>query len=843
MTSARGLSFPLPLPRSMLRLGPVHVVVAAPSATLRSSLVAWLQASKRVRVVRAVASANELGAHPVDCDLVVASGLAGPRELRSIGKRYAGRAGLVALSLGLTPLPAGWVPLAPGVPQDQVLDHAIPHPERSVARTWTVNGTILVALAALVLGSVYVRDPSLSFERAALAYAARWPDAGTWWHVFGAGGPYLASASWPLLRLASIEGNGGPDAFALLAGAMAAVYGVAFTALSVRLGARRLAPVAALLVVAPPALWSWPRGGDASSLAGLAGVAFVVAAHRVARLRVTAIALAVALASFAGYPWVLLAAAIAVAMGIRARRARASLAGAFLGTVLSSAVAAPPILSRGLDGLRPPLARLPAASDLAPVLVSLAVVGVIVARGRARWPVRGLAALAIVLANALAVAVPVGHVSVPDVPSTGGLGRLAIHPAQALAYAAARPDLPTSGADLDPLVVLGALPKEIANARLEWEGADRVAVPDRSAAVVFNERDWKVIDRDRLVFGAPRVRPILTAGITPTILVVADEGDARVFGDALIRLGSTSDRVITLRSPAQLDDLDRDTLRRFTMIAVYGQPWKDIARAEGVLDDYLQLSGFVFMDPAGRAGKQPLLPEARTLRAGPDDVRPAGDHRELITADGFDGRVVGIDAFAYRGDIQFEQAALAVGSRRVIEFGQGKVASEVSVSAHVVWSGADLPARAAAGEPAALAQLQSALSWMLGAARITPTAEYGVPAGDRLDNDTATSTFLDPAHWRIELHAASTGVLFKERYHPQWRAFQVDTAAASGIGSRTALPIIPTTHGFMYVTLPPNARTIDFVFERHPYEAATRGVSGVALFVTLGLTVFLWRRR
>jgi hypothetical protein len=249
------------------------------------------------------------------------------------------------------------------------------------------------------------------------------------------------------------------------------------------------------------------------------------------------------------------------------------------------------------------------------------------------------------------------------------------------------------------------------------------------------------------------------------------------------------------------------------------------------------------MDAAGRAGRQPLLPEARTVRAGPGDARATGDHRELISAEEFEGRVVGIDQFAYRGDSTWEQAALAVGTRRAIEFGQAKVGGDVSVSAHLVWSGVDLPARAAAGEAGALSQLQSALSWMLGAARVTPTPEYGIPTGDRLDNETATSTFLDPARWRIELHAASTGVLFKERFHPQWRAFQVDIASLSGIGSRTALPIVPTTHGFMYVTLQPNARTIEFVFERHPYESAMRGVSGVALFVTIGLTLFLWRRR
>ena len=330
MATARGMRIPLPMARSVMRLGPVHVVVAAPSAALRSSLVAWLQSSKRVRIVRAIASASDLGPHPVDCDLVVASGLAGPRELRALAKRYAGQAGLVALTLGLTPLPAGWTPLAPGLPHERVLEHAIPHPERSVARTWTANGTIVVALVALLLASAYLRDTSISFERAALAYAARWPDAGTWWHVWGAGAPYLAAPGWPLLKVASLGGAGGPDVFALLVGSLAALYGTAFTLLAVRAGAKRLAPLAALLVVGPPALWAWARDGDASSLAGLASVALVLAGTRVTRLRLTAVAFAVALASFAGYPWVLLSSVIAVVAGIRARRARASLAGAFL---------------------------------------------------------------------------------------------------------------------------------------------------------------------------------------------------------------------------------------------------------------------------------------------------------------------------------------------------------------------------------------------------------------------------------------------------------------------------------------------------------------------------------
>jgi len=47
----------------------------------------------------------------------------------------------------------------------------------------------------------------------------------------------------------------------------------------------------------------------------------------------------------------------------------------------------------------------------------------------------------------------------------------------------------------------------------------------------------------------------------------------------------------------------------------------------------------------------------------------------------------------------------------------------------------------------------------------------------------------------------------------------------------------------MYVTLPPNARTVEFVFERHPLETASRGISAVAAFITIAVSFFLWRRR
>jgi hypothetical protein len=827
--------------RSVMRLGPVHVVVVAPSAQLRTALVAWLRTNKRVKLVRQAATAAELGTHRIDCDLVVASALEGTRDLRALSRRFGTNAGLVALSLGTTPLPNGWIPVRPGAAHDHVLDHAMPHPERSIAATSTALASILVAFVAMVLSVAWVPEISVSFQRAALAYAARFPDTGTWWHIWGAGGPFLATPSWPLLKAAALSG-GGPEVFVLLAGIVGALFGVSFLLLALRAGARGYAVVVALAAIVPPALWVWPRGGDIASLGGLSGLVLAVATTRVGRMRVPAIAMAVAVSSVGGYLWVLATALAAAIPGIRAKRAPASIGGAILGILIATAIAAPSVLYGGIEGLRPSLARPLAVSDLVPLLVTGALVVAILARGRMRRLIVAAAIVVVVAGNALALAVPVGGLPAARVVSTGPLGRLAVHPDEALAMAARSPDLPTTGADLTVPLILGNEPKDRTNTRLEWMGVDRALLPDRSSAIVFNERDWSLIDRDRLLFGAPRVRPILTAGVTPTFLVVADEPDARVFADALVALGVPSDIAIPVRALRQLDELDFDTLRDFTVLVIYGRPWTDMKKAEAVVNSFLQRTGLVFWDNAARSGAQPLVGDAQPIRA--DDATVSGDAR-LIGTSGLSGRVTAIDKLTYGGDDAWEKAALVVANKRVIQLGQTAVLGDVgSVAAHLLWSGADLPARTAAGDEGASLHLLRALQWLLGAADIVPATGYGRPDGTNvLANEFANIQFVDPTRWRLDLKAASSGVLFKERYHEQWRAFTVDIAPLSGIESRTPIRIRPTAQGYMYIVLPPNARRVDFVFEKHPLDTATRGVSGIAAFVALGITLFLLRRR
>lgn len=832
--------------RSVMRLGPVHVVVVAPSPSLRGAVVEWLRSNKRVRIVRAVASAAELGAHRVDCDLVVASALEGPRELRAIAKLFGTRAGLVALTLGTTPLPGGWTGVRPGVAQRHVLDHAIPHPERSVAASWTAISAVIVALAAVLVSFAYVPASGVSYDRAALAYASRFPDADTWWHIWGAGAALLAAPSWPLLKLGAMTGIG-PAAFVLLAAAIGAVYAVSFFLLALRAGARRWALLVALAAVLPPALWVWPRDGDISSLVGLGAVVLALAGSRVERMRFLVAATAVALGSFAGILWVLAAAVVGAVAGIRGRRGRAGVFGAACGVLISAAVTVPPFLSRGIEALRPPLARLPAVSDVVPVVASAALVGIVIASGRARRVAFVIALVLVVAANALALAVPTDQPQVPTLPSTGPFGRLAVYPTQALALAVTQPDLPTTGDDVSAALMLGTEPKDTMNTRLEWLGVDRALPPDRSAALVFNERDWSVIDRARLLLAAPRVRPVLSAAISNTVLVVADDPDAVTFGNALIHAGVTSDLLVPVRAGKLLDELDPATLQQFTVLAVYGQPWRDRAKAQKVLDGFLQQSGFVFMDTAARAGLEPLLPEAQTVAAGQGSV--VGPDPTLIAGNGgYDGRVVGIDGFTYANDPTWEQAALVADGKRIIQFGRVQIKGSTDSFAHLVWSGIDLPRRAANGDTHAISQLSNVFQWLLSAAaaaaNLPPQPPFARPTrGDTLDSDAFTASFLSPTHWRIQMKQQTTGVLFKERYEDQWRAYQIDVMPLTQQETRTALPLWETTQGYMYVNLSANARVVDFQLQSHPLEAAARAISAVALFAVLGVSFFQWRRR
>ncbi|MGH2379564.1 MAG: hypothetical protein ACRDGT_13990, partial [Candidatus Limnocylindria bacterium] len=471
-----------------------------------------------------------------------------------------------------------------------------------------------------------------------------------------------------------------------------------------------------------------------------------------------------------------------------------------------------------------------------------------------------LAALVLVAANGLALAVPL-PAEAPLVRTTGAFGRLAVHPAQALAVVTANPEVPTTGDEVPAEMMLGAAERLATGARLDRLGADRLMAPDRSSAVIFNERDWQLLDRDHLILGAPFVRPVLTTGVTATILVVAEEADARVFGDALAEIGVATETLVLVWWPRPLDELDLDALREFTMVAVYGRPWTSTGAASDLLQQYLDSSGFLLMDVAGRPGQQPLgMPDAEVQQREADEFRVEEEVAEgrtpLITAEtGWPGRVAALGApWQYADDPGWEKAAMLVGGSRVLQFGATGFLDVVP--AHMLWSGVDLPRRTAEGDPTARAQLERAIEWMLGDAGVGSTGNYGRPSGTpcdpgkaegtcatQLDNETGISSFRSPTSWRVQLKVATNGVLFKQRFHPQWRAYQVAEMSVHGQESTTPLEIRPTVDGHMYVTLPPSARIVEFVFERHPLEIAARAVSAVAAFLTLAVSFFLWRRR
>ncbi|MEK7285079.1 MAG: hypothetical protein AAB114_04370, partial [Chloroflexota bacterium] len=371
-----------------------------------------------------------------------------------------------------------------------------------------------------------------------------------------------------------------------------------------------------------------------------------------------------------------------------------------------------------------------------------------------------LTAIAVVGLSILTPFVPLQSPE-PPLEAIGPHGRVAATRDRALALLARQPDLSVTGDGATPALLLGLEPKLPMQARLEWLAVDRAMVPDRSAAVIFNERDWSLIDRDRLVMQAPLVRPVLTAATTPAFLIVAEEADARRFSDAIVAIGSSSDIIIPVRSLVPLDDLDRDFLRKFTALVIYGRPWRSEAKAASVLQSYIDGAGFVIWDTAGRPGPQPLLPAAKAIDQ-PERYGTGGERGLLLSEDRFaGGTVVAMPAFDLEPN--WEYATLLAGNERVILYGITQVG-------RVVWSGADLPGRAVAGDGRARLQLEKILVWILQSAQIQFSGGWPRPSGTELRYEGGTATFFSPTKWRLELTLAATGILFKESPHPQWRA-------------------------------------------------------------------------
>ena len=682
------------------------------------------------------------------------------------------------------------------------------------------------AFAAVIVGTLaavsYTPATGVSWQRGALAFAHRfpgWDDA--WWHTWGAGAPMLADPGWPVLRLAAALGD--PSlAFRALAATSAVLCAVAVALLAARLRSGLLtAAGAGLTVLAFPALWSWVRGGDATSLIGLAGALLAATASLVGRRRIAAVALAVGLASAGGYVWLLSAVACVVVFNRNDRLHSA--VGIALGVALSSGLTIPPVLARGELAVLPPLHRPPALSDLTPV--AACVLALLAARAARAYGGRRVLAGALLTiglggSSALALAVPVVTAD-EQLEERGPFTRVAASTDRSLRLLSMNPALSVTADALDRQVLRAEVPADAQRARLDWLAVDRALPPDESSALDYYARDWQAEDRQRLVFQGPVPRPLLTAGSTTSILVVANVEDAGVVGDALIRLGATSDIIVPVRAQVPLDVLDAAALQRFTAVFVYGSPFRNRAAAARVLDDYLASGGIAIVDTGSSTVPGPLVDSSEEVAGQPGQLVVRGDAARI----GSDRPLTDGAPLVSTARPDWEEASLSIGERRVIVLGTRD-------SGKAVWSGVDLPRRTAAGDAVSREHLEAVLRWALESAAAT-SGPWAAPAGNEYAFEDGSATFLAPGRWRIDLTHSVNGVLFKEATHPFWGAYQVEGR------SRIPLPILPTTHGFMYVALPPNARRVEFVFET-PGRDVARGVSAAAL---LGVAASLRLRR
>lgn len=806
------------------------MLVVAASPRLRSALARWIRADPTVGVVAAVPGSSDVTeAHRLS-DLVIASGLGSQRELRAIRDRVGRGQGLVALTLRNEPVPPGWARVGPGTGRAAVLGHARrrrPADKRSLVRTPIVlaSGSLLALVAAAAAAAFYTDPTGASWQRAALLFAERFPATDdAWWHSWGAGAPLLADPGWPALRLAA--GLADPA----LGFRSLAAFGAALCAIAVALLARRLespgavAALAGAATLALPGLWTWARGNDALSLIGLAGALLAASASRAGVWRIALVAFSIGLSSVGGFVWLGVAALAALA-GTRTARSD-SLAGVALGWLLSSVLTLPPLVIRGDLAGAPPLARAPALSDVVPVAVCVLTLGAVWAlrrRGAVRPLGAALAVVGLAGSSALALAVPRDAVDQP-LAAVSPFTRVAASTGRSLRLQATDPRIATTADALDPRALRGEVSLRQQAADLEWLAVDRALAPDEASAGRYIGRGWQAVDRARQLFGMPAPRPILTAGLTTTLLVVARPDDLRLVGEALIALGSSSDLLIPVGTSLPLEALDLDTIRTFTAVFVYGAAFENRGAAARVLDAYVESGGIVVVDAAGSAAPGPLVSAVEPVADPPGPFASRGDIASL----GSDRPLASGAPLVSIAKPAWEQASLSVGERRVIVVGEKGPAK-----GRVVWSGADLPRRAAAGDPVSQDDLGTLLRWAIGAHAVA-TGPWPAPAGNEYRFAGGTATFLAPGHWRVDITQAATGVLFKQAMHPFWTAYQVESR------SRIPLTTWPTAHGLMYLPLPTNARRIEFVFET-PFRDLGRGLSALAILGIAVGTFLRWR--
>lgn len=316
----------------------------------------------------------------------------------------------------------------------------------------------------------------------------------------------------------------------------------------------------------------------------------------------------------------------------------------------------------------------------------------------------------------------------------------------------------------------------------------------------LREPGFKLISHGRFRLGVQaqfeieNPSPILSATNSTPVLFIGDKAGYNLFFRNLTLINLNSQRIIPVSGKRFIDDYKLSDLTPFKTIALYNYRYKQKEKAHKLLQDYVYQGGNLIWEVAGSPDEEGELPEpAPVTQISKKEVKEDWDFKALNNEITSGVNFTSFSPLIYNDDFwklsitstphlrPWAKGTLGKNGQLIAaagNYGQGKV----------VWTGFNFPYHIDANRNREEAKFLARIIDWLETEGKPKEVVYGIE-------------FINPEKRTIEIKEPTKGILFKESYYPNWRAYLLDLE-----GKKKNLEIRLAGPAMMYVLLPNETR-------------------------------------
>ena len=370
--------------------------------------------------------------------------------------------------------------------------------------------------------------------------------------------------------------------------------------------------------------------------------------------------------------------------------------------------------------------------------------------------------------------------------------------------------------------------------QLDWFGVKWFTVPSESDQERYLDfpSDFQLISKykpmgeqglvdyvDEFIYQHPS--SILSATHTPSLLVIGSKEAYSTFFRNLAPTNYNSSKIIPVRGKEYIDDYSLDELKRFSGIVLYEYKFKNTKKAWELLDKYVREGGGLILEVSNEQSVVDLknlpepFPTTRWQVLDQKDNWQFQSKKHPITEDidfnlfsepSYEGGPWKIRTAKEEDLRERSEAIVSIQDQPVVisrELGKGRM----------LFSGLNLPYHALSyanqEESKLLVQM---IDWITN----SPT---------NLTQPFYQAEFINPEERKITTADKTTGILFKEAYFKNWRAYQ----------DKQKLKIYPAGPDLMYIPVGEQAASTDLIikYQRSLAERLSSWLSILSLIILI----------